>query len=279
MRYQDWEQKQEAVHAETEHHEFDVAYVEEGTGDTVTLFLHGIPTWGFLFRDVYKAADHAIVPDLAGWGYTEHVGPGGYDRSIAVQTDLVRSFIEELGFESVQVVGHDTGGSVALRLAVYEDVVDRLVLSNIGSYNSWPVEFVIEMGTPEGAGGIDWTFEKVEQRIEKMANLGTSDGRDTEEFVTGLKGPFVDGPRAANAISRHASAYNVNHTEELTPHLEDVEVPTLLLWGADDVFQPPKWADKLADDLPNTEKEYLTARHWLTQDEPVAYRTALEDFL
>lgn len=279
MDYTEWQADQETVRVETQHHAFDVAYVEAGSGEPVTVFLHGIPTWGHLFRDVYEAADHAVVPDLAGWGYTEHVGHGGFDRSIAVQETLVRNFLEELGIDSVQIVSHDTGGSVALRLAVYTDVVDRLVLSNIGSYNSWPVKFVVDMGLPEGAGGKEWELEDVEERIEMMANLGTSEGRDTEEFVTGVKAPFVDGPQPSNGIARHASAYNVNHTEELTPHLGDVDVPTLLLWGADDGFQPPKWADKLSQDLPNTEKEYLTARHWLMQDQPVEYRTALEAFL
>lgn len=71
----------------------------------------------------------------------------------------------------------------------------------------------------------------------------------------------------------------MNHTTELTPHLGEIEVPTLLLWGEEDQFQPPKWADKLASDLPNAEKEFLQARHWLMQDQPEEYRAALGEFV
>lgn len=274
-----WRERQSTVRVPTENHEHNVAYHESGSGDPVTVFLHGIPTWGFLFREVHDAAGHAIVPDLAGWGYTQHVGSGEFDRSLAVQERLVRNLLDELGHESVQVVGHDTGGSVALRLAVYSDLVDRLVLSNIGSYDSWPIEFVAELSVPEGAGGRSWTDDDVAETVEMMIEQGTSEGRATEEFVDGITAPLVGGPQPPNTISRHASAYSVNHTTELTPHLGDIEAPTLLLWGEEDGFQPPRWADELASDLPNAEREFLAARHWLMQDEPRAYRAALEAFL
>lgn len=158
-------------------------------------------------------------------------------------------------------------------------MVERLVLSNIGSYDSWPVEFVVDLSVPEGAGGRSWSYDDVEETLEMMIGQGTSEGRATDEFVDGIKALFLDGPRAANAISRHASAYNVNHTTELTPHLDEIEAPTLLLWGEKGQFQPPKWADKLASDLPDAEKEYLPARHWLMQDLPEEYRTALGEFV
>lgn len=276
--YEEWRAEQSTVTVATENHEHEVAYYESGSGDPVTVFLHGIPTWGFLFRDVYDIVEHAIVPDLAGWGYSEHVGEGEFDRALNVQETLVRNLLDELGHDSVQIVSHDTGGSVALRLAVYSDVVDRLVLSNIGSYDSWPVEFVVDMSVPEGAGGPSWTTDAVEERLEMMIGAGTSEGRATDEFVQGIKAPFVDGPRAANAISRHASAYNVNHTTELTPHLGDVDAPTLLLWGKNDEFQPPKWAEKLEADLPDAETEHLDTRHWLMQDDPEGYRAAIDGF-
>lgn len=279
MDHATWQSTQDTVRVETDYHKFDVAYVEEGAGDPATVFLHGIPTWGFLFRDAYDAVNHAFVPDLAGWGWTEHIGPGEYDRSLAVQETLVVNLLDELGLETAQIVGHDTGGSIALRLAVHTDRVERLVLSNIGSYDSWPVQFVADISVPEGAGGGEWIPDRVEETFDKMLDLGTSEGRATEEFVTGMKAPFFDGPRADNDISRHASAYNVNHTTELTPFLDQIEAPTLLLWGAEDDFQPPKWADKLAEDIPDTRKEYLSARHWLMQDELTAYRSALEEFL
>jgi pimeloyl-ACP methyl ester carboxylesterase len=94
-----------------------VAYREGGDpGDDVvpTLFVHGIPTWGFLLRDVREAAAHHVVPDLVGTGYTDHVGDGGYDRPIRVQERVLRRLLDALGHDRMQVVAHDIGGGVAL---------------------------------------------------------------------------------------------------------------------------------------------------------------------
>lgn len=60
----------------------------------------------------------------------------------------------------------------------------------------------------------------------------------------------------------------------------DIDVPTLLLWDGDDVLVSTKWADRLAEDIPDAETEYLDdAYHWVVQDRPEAYRTSLERFL
>ncbi|MHB9287064.1 alpha/beta fold hydrolase [Halobacteriales archaeon Cl-PHB] len=278
MSHTDWVRAQESVRVETTHHEFDVAYREEGDGDTATLFLHGIPTWGYLFREVYDGADHAIVPDLAGYGYTDHRGEGGYDRSIRLQEAVLAGFLDELGHESVQVVAHDIGGSTALRLAAHSpDRVERLVLSNVGCYDNWPVQFIHEQGQPDQAR--DWTADVVDEKLQFVFGEGTV-GDDNAEFVAGMKAPFLERDREPQALARNAVSTNTNHTLEVAHLIPEIDVPTLLLWGGEDVLVSTEWADRLAGDLPNAETEYLeSAYHWVMQDRPEAYRTALEQFL
>lgn len=51
-------------------HDIEIAYRDDSEGDPV-VFLHGIPTWSFLWRDIAPAiADdyRTIVPDLIGYG-------------------------------------------------------------------------------------------------------------------------------------------------------------------------------------------------------------------
>jgi pimeloyl-ACP methyl ester carboxylesterase len=275
MTHSDWLAAQESVRVGTDVHAFDVAYREEGSGGTATLFIHGIPTWGYLFREVYGAADHALVPDLAGYGYTEHVGEGEYDRSIRLQEKLLESFLDELGHDSVQIVAHDIGGGTALRFAAHDpDRVEKLVLSNAVCYDNWPVGFIHEQGDPEAAR--DWTADDVDEKLQFAFGDGTVD--DDPEFVDGMKAPF--GEREPQALARDAISTNTNHTLEITHRIPDIDVPTLLLWGGEDILIPTEWADRLAADLPNVEKEYLdSAYHWVMQDQPEVYRSALEEFL
>lgn len=277
MDHDEWRDHQEALHVGVRRHEFDLACAEFGDGEPVTLFLHGIPTWGFLFREVYEAVDHAIVPDLPGYGYTEHVGDGGYDRSVRVMEETAEALLDALGHERVQVVGHDLGGSAALRLAVHTDRVDRLVLSNGGCYDSWPVEFIHEQGLPAEARG--WTRNDVEERLDFAFGSGTYDD-DNEAFVEGMKAPFLDPDHDLRRLSRNAVSTNTNHTLEISHRLGDVGAPTLLLWGGEDVLQPTDWADRLAEDISDAETQYLDrAYHWVMQDRPHAYREALGGFL
>ncbi len=279
MDHEDWRDHQTALDLELDGHSFDVAVAEFGDGDRPTVFCHGIPTWGFLFREVYDAVDHAIVPDFPGYGYTEHRGEGGYDRSIRVMAETVEALCADRGYEAVDVVAHDLGGGAALRLAVHSDLVDRLVLSNAVCYDSWPVGFIHGLGDPGESR--DWSREDVATKLDFAFGEGVyGDPEEYATFIEGMKAPFLDPDHAPTRLSRNAIATNTNHTTELTRHLSSLEVPTLLLWGGDDVLQGTEWADRLAGDLPNAEKRYLDeAYHWVMADRPDAYREAVAAFL
>jgi len=95
-----------------------------------------------------------------------------------------------------------------------------------------------------------------------------------------MKAPFPERDCGPRALARNAVSTNTNHTLEVAHLISDVDVPTLLLWGGDDVLVSTEWADRIAADLPNAEQEYLDdAYHWVMQNRPEAYRTALEGFL
>jgi pimeloyl-ACP methyl ester carboxylesterase len=279
MDHTEWRDRQDTVRLDIDGRTFDVACAEFDEGGDPTLFLHGIPTWSFLFRDVFEAVDHAIVPDFPGYGYTEHVGEGGYDRSIRVMEATARALVDELGHDEVDVVAHDLGGGAALRLAVNTDLVDRLVLSNAACYDSWPVEFIHGLGLPGESS--EWTRDDVAEKLDFAFRGGVyGDPEDHAAFVDGMKAPFLDPAHEVTRLSRDAVSTNTNHTTAITPDLPDLDAETLLLWGGEDVLQSPEWADRLAEDLPTAEKRYLDeAYHWVMADRPDAYRDALADFL
>jgi pimeloyl-ACP methyl ester carboxylesterase len=280
--HKQWRDKQDTVRIETDHHEFECSYFEEGSGEPVTLFVHGLPTWSFLFRNAYDAVDHAIIPDLVSYGYTKHLGPGGYDRDMKVQEQFLTNFLDKLGLDTVQIVAHDMGGGAALRFAVHNpDRVERLVLSNCPLYDNFPGSEEFHMrGLPYVAR--EWTREDLDEILESIFGDGTyKEERATKEFVEGMKAPFLERDRPLTDLSRIATTLNTNEAEEIAHLYDTVDCPTMLLWGDDDVLLPSKWADKLAEDMPNVqEKVYLDrAYHWLMQDRPNAYREAIERFM
>lgn len=75
--------------------EVKIHYVDEGSGDPV-LFLHGIPTWSYLWRNVIPTvAPHArcIAPDFVGMGLSDKPD---IDYTIFDQIHYLTKFLDQL---------------------------------------------------------------------------------------------------------------------------------------------------------------------------------------
>ena len=126
-----------------------VAWTDLGDGVPVIL-LHGIPTWSFLYNEVIPLLAqqaHVIAPDFLGHGYSDR--RDFFDRSLLAQTDMIMRLMDHLGIERADFVGHDTGGGVALIMAInHPERVARLVLTNVVAYDSWPIDEMIALCNP-----------------------------------------------------------------------------------------------------------------------------------
>jgi pimeloyl-ACP methyl ester carboxylesterase len=252
-----------------------MAYRDEGSGDPV-VFLHGIPTNSYLFREQFEAvaADHrAIAPDMVGYGSSAM--HDGFDRSIRAQELAVRDLVDQLGFDSITFVGHDLGGGVGLRYAARSpDAIDRLVLSNSVAYDSWPIQTITDLGLPGTAR--ETSVEELQGMLDGLfRNTLLGDDHD-EAFLEGMKTPWAS-EEGVTSVVRNASATNTSHTTEVDP--SDVTAETLLLWGTEDEFQPVEWAERLEADIDDCELVGLEANHWVPEDRTDAFTEHLTEFL
>ena len=110
-------------------------YVDEGPRDApVMLLLHGMPTWGFLYRH--------MIPGLTAAGYRciapDHMGFGRSDKptdihwyTIARHTEVLNSLIVELDLRNVTLVCQDWGGPTGLaQAAMLPERFEHLVIMN-----------------------------------------------------------------------------------------------------------------------------------------------------
>ncbi|ELZ18979.1 alpha/beta hydrolase fold protein [Haloterrigena salina JCM 13891] len=279
--HETWGDGQATTTVTVDGHDLEVAYHEDGpeTGDAddepPVVFLHGIPTWSFLWRDIVPAVAEerrTIAPDLVGYGNSAM--HDGFDRSIRAQEVMLEGLLEDLDVDRVVLVAHDIGGGVALRFAAHNpDAVEQLLLSNAVCYDSWPVEFVSELGLPSTA---DLEREELEARLES-AFVDGAYGEADPEFVAGMKAPWLTDEGHLSLV-RDAVATNTNHTAEID--YGAIEAETLLLWGEDDVMQPYDYAERLAEELDDAALAPLSdAYHWVPEDRPDAYTDHLIDFL
>ncbi len=105
-----------------------VHYLFAGKGDPVIL-LHGYTQTSHMWRPLMLelAKTHTVVaPDLRGFGQSSKP-EGGYDKKTMAQD--VHALATTLGYQRVQVVGHDIGLMVAYAYAAqYPTEVERIAL-------------------------------------------------------------------------------------------------------------------------------------------------------
>ncbi|WP_226480271.1 alpha/beta fold hydrolase [Natrinema amylolyticum] len=275
MEYETWAENQETATVTVDEHDLEVAYYDEGDGEPV-LFCHGIPTSSFLWREVAPPLSddyRVIAPDMVGYGNSAM--HDGFDRSIRAQEVMIDGLVAELGLEPLSFVGHDLGGGVGLRYAAHNpDAVENLVLSNAVSYDSWPIETIVDLGLPSTIEGM--SVDDLQEMLEGLFR-DTLTGEPDEEFIDGMLAPW-DSDEAVVSLSRNAIGTNTSHTTEIDP--SDISARTLLLWGADDEFQAISYAERLADDIDDAELVGLDdATHWVMADRPDAYGDRLREFL
>ena len=108
-------------------------YVDEGEGDPI-LFVHGTPTWSYLYRDFIKSfssTHRCIAIDHIGFGLSEK--PVGGAGSAKDHSANLLEFIQKLDLKNITLVVHDFGGPIGLGAAI-EDA-DRI--KQIVAFNTW----------------------------------------------------------------------------------------------------------------------------------------------
>jgi uncharacterized protein (TIGR00369 family) len=257
----------------------DVAYLRQGQGPPL-LLLHGIPSSSYLWRDVIdplSATFDVLAPDLLGYGDSDKRLDA--DLSIAAQARYMVAFMETLGVHQAAVIGHDIGGGVAQLMAVDEPQrVARLTLIDSAVDNNWPVPVIARLKEPA------WDQIMVNIDMRKGLREGlekgmVTAGRVTDEVVDEWTRPFQDlGGR--RAYLRAARALNNRDLISRSKHIEEIETPTLILWGANDAFLEPRWAEVLQRKLRNSTVEIIDpGGHFLPLDRPDAVVEAIRRFL
>ena len=108
-----------------------IHYIEEGRGMPV-LFVHGNPTWSYLWRNVLPAvaADthrRGIALDLPGFGRSGKLANRSYTLDLYFR--ILEGFIEKLALKDLVLVLHDWGGPLGMMYAArHRENVKTVVL-------------------------------------------------------------------------------------------------------------------------------------------------------
>lgn len=256
-----------------------LAYIDQGQGPVV-LLIHGIPTSSLLWRDVVPvlAQTHRVIaPDMLNYGQSDK--PLHADVSIAAQSRLLVGLLDALGVARADVVGHDIGGGVAQLIAVnHPERVRKLVLASSVSFDSWPIPEFLPLQDP--ATEADMTLDAFQHMMRSFLPQGvySPDSLDSAA-IDRLMDPWR-GEEGKRALFRNFRRLNSEYTAAIADRLGHIDAPTLILWGRQDPFQKPMYAEKLQQAIPGARLQWFEhAAHWLMEEKPQEVAAALKAFL
>ncbi|MEM9987255.1 MAG: alpha/beta fold hydrolase [Bacteroidota bacterium] len=262
------------------HIQVTIRYIDEGDSQQGTLLLmHGIPTWCYLYHAVIpplvEAGYRVIAPDFLGHGWSDR--RDRFDRSFQDQARMIVALLAALELTQVDVVGHDTGGAVALILAIEQAaLVNRLVITNSVCYDRFDDD-MLDFGHP-----LRWKPRPLSDLVaaleESLAAGLSNPGQLTPEFREGIIAPWAS-EEGKLSLLRNAAALNANQTMALVDRHGTITAPTLILWGMDDPWQKAEDGQRLASEILGAQFQAIEgASHWLQQDTPKQFSNALLAF-
>jgi pimeloyl-ACP methyl ester carboxylesterase len=238
------------------------------------VLIHGIPTNAYLWRGVVPplvaAGLEVITLDLLGYGASDK--PVDADLGIKAQSGVIVEALRALNWRGGTVVGHDIGGGIAQLIAIdHPKVVTRLVLVDSIVYDSFPEPGIARLKEPVWDGILGAPDFDLRKGLTKGFTRGmVHSDRITSQMIDAYERPF-HGVEGRLAYLRAARALRTEELSSRMNAIEKIELPTLIIWGAEDSFQPLKSGEHLAQTMPNGRFEVVAqAGHFLPEDAPEA---------
>lgn len=259
-------------------------YIDEGTGEPI-LFVHGTPTWSFLYRHLIKAlrADHrCVAPDHIGFGLSDK--PAGWGYSFAEHARNLATLIERLDLGPFTLVAHDLGGPIALAYALeHPERVARLALFN--TY-MWPMEgefAVPAVGKLFGGALGRLLYLRMNISARSLLPMVYADrAKLTPAIHSQYLGPF---PTPADRHGMYAFARQVAAGSPWCAGLWErrgalAGIPAQLIWGMRDITFGPKYLARWREALPQAQVlELPDAGHFVQEEAPAEALAALRRLL
>jgi haloalkane dehalogenase len=247
-----------------------LAHLDEGQGAPV-VFLHGEPTWSFLWRKVLPpvrdAGFRCIAPDLPGFGRSDKpvdLDWYSYDR----HTAAVRALLEELDVQGATVVVHDWGGPIGLRAAVEQpERVDRLVILDTGLFTG-------HQRMSEAWMAFRNFVERTEDLPVSMLVRRACHTDPGDEVAAAYDVPFPDQASKAGArafplmLPLSPDAPGAQAGQRVLEALRQDGRPTLMLWADSDPVLSVETGERFAQAIGRDRPEVIAeAGHFLQEDQ------------
>lgn len=258
-----------------------VHYLDEGEGPPI-LFLHGNPTWSFLYRNIVlrlRRRFRCVALDYPGFGLSAH--PECYGYTPQEHARVVLALLRHLDLSNLTIMGHDWGGPIGMRVALDEvRRVRALVMANTWY---WPAEawHMKTFGRVMSTALLQRLIVERNFFVERLIPAGTK--RPLEPAVMEHYRRVLPTPESRAGVAELprqilGASFWLGELSHAVPRVLG-KLPILLTWGMRDLAFPRRFLARFHKDFRSVRVRRLDARHFVQEDAPAEIGEAIETFL
>jgi pimeloyl-ACP methyl ester carboxylesterase len=251
-------------------------YIEQGGGDETVVFAHGFLMDHMMFRhqiEALKENYRIIAFDWRGQGNSEPV-LHGHDMD-DLYNDMLE-FFEKLNLNRVHWVGVSMGGFIGMRLAARNPgLLKSLVLADTSDEAEVPVK-KIRWGVLAyifkyfGPGAVTKGIQKA---LFGKSSLSNPDFKNVLD-------EYADKWKKLDRDTTFKIAWAIFNRKPVTDELKNINAPTMIIVGEEDVARPVEEAGRLQRRIKNARLEIIPeSGHSTPLEQPGAFNRLLRNFL
>jgi pimeloyl-ACP methyl ester carboxylesterase len=235
-----------------------VSYIDTGGPGRPALFVHGVGSSSYLWRNVIGLLDgerRCVSFDLPLHGYT----PAAADQDFTLPglARFIAGCCDALDLSDIDLVANDTGGAVSQVFATsHAERLHTLTLTNCEAHGNVPPKALLPAVLLARMG----LLARLAPRLMAPGNPRTAKrvyGRlyqDPAKLPSEIARVWLEAQASTPELARQAQRLLISlHARDLLavePALARLQVPTLIVWGTNDMFFRTKWAYWLRDTIP-----------------------------
>ncbi len=265
-----------------------VHYKQTGQGEPVIILLHGFGAYLFSWREVMQPLAEVgtvIAFDRPAFGLTERPLNGDWQGenpySVAGQVDMLADLMDVINVEKAILIGNSAGGTIATAFALeYPERVIALVEVDAAIYSTdhtlpgWVRPFLY---TPQAERIVPWMMRSIKTwGVDFLKQAWHYPALITNEILEGYQLPLhtENWDKALFELIRAPVA------KSLTPRLNELTMPVLVVTGDDDRIVPTEQSIQLANDIAGAQLAVLSDCGHTPQEEcPAQFLEAVLVFL
>ncbi len=257
------------------------SYVDTGGPGRPVLFVHGVGSSSYLWRNVIGELDgqrRCVAVDLPLHGYTP--AAADQDFSLPGLARFVADCCDALELTDIDLVANDTGGAISQVFAAgHAERLHTLTLTNCEAHDNVPPKALLPAVLLARLGLLARLTPRILARDIRTGKKRMYRGVYTDianlpdEIARVWMEPQLT-PEGARQAQRLLLSLHARDLLAAEPALRRLQVPTLIVWGTGDRFFRVTWAYWLRDTIPGaTEVVELDGARLFFPDERAAELT------